>query len=219
MPLQSAPWPDFERPTQDLVAAFQRISSSDACDAGAEAVMPPLLPYGPKERIAGPLLTAAAATDDNLAVQVAIEWAQPGDVIAVAAVGGHCALVGELVSRRAKERGVRGIAVHGFVRDTDELAVPVYARGTSPVRPARERMGGVAVPLVFGGARLHPGDILICDQDGVALVPLQAAREILDRARQVMARNSAQRREIDAGHEDRHWLREAVRRAGYDTEE
>lgn len=215
---RTAPWPAFARPSRAVVAGFAKISSSDACDAGAEAVLPGLSAYGPEGRVFGPVLTVAAATDDNLAVHAAVEWAEPGDVIAVAAVGGHCALVGELVALRAMQRGVAGFAVHGLVRDTGALAVPVFARGTSPVRPASERLGAVAVPIAFGGARLHPGDILICDGDGIALVPHAQAEEILERARQVASENALRRRDIVAEREDRAWLRRTLQRAGMDTE-
>lgn len=212
-----APWPDFARPAANLVAALSRISSSDACDAGAEAVLPGLSPFGPGKRIAGPVLTVAAATDDNLALHAAVEWACHGDVIAVAAVGGHCALVGELLSLRAKESGVEGFAVQGQVRDVDALAVPVFARGTSPLRPACERMGAVAVPIVFAGVRMHPGDILICDGDGTALIPLNRAQEVLEEARRVAKENALRRRDIVAGREDRAWLHDALRRMGLET--
>lgn len=212
-----APWPDYARPAASLVSSLSRISSSDACDAGAEAVLPGLIPFGPGSHVAGPILTVAAATDDNLAIHAAVQWAQPGDVIAVAAVGGHCALVGELVSLRAKEIGVSGFAVHGLVRDVDSLAVPVFARGTSPLRPASERMGAVAVPIVFAGVRLHPGDILICDGDGTALVPLKRAQDILTAAKQIAKENALRRRDIVAGREELGWLHAALRRTGLET--
>lgn len=215
----STPAPSFTRPARSVMAAISRISSSDACDAGAEALHLGLLPYGPGRRIAGPLLTVAAATDDNLAVHAAVEWAKPGDVIAVASVGGRSALVGELVSLRAKEQGVAGFVVSGFVRDVDALALPVFARGTSPARPACEHMGAVGVPIVFGGVRLSSGDILIYDGDGAARIPAESAREILERAGRVARENALCRRDIVAGREDRTWLHDLLERAAKEETE
>ncbi len=126
----------------------------------------------------------------------AVEAAQPGDVIVVAA---HSRLDaagwGGLLSLAATTRGVSGVVVDGACRDVDEalaLGLPVYALGATPLT-ARGRHTEVAwnVPVRVAGVPVEPGDLVIADGSGVVFLPAQHAERIVRAAEELAAREQA----------------------------
>jgi regulator of RNase E activity RraA len=96
------------------------------------------------------------------------------------------ALWGELMSIRARKLGSTGAVLNGYSRDTKailDLNFPTFSWGpygqdSSP----RYKVVDFRVPLEIGAVRLHPGDILFGDIDGVCLIPNQAANEVFAKA-------------------------------------
>ena len=96
------------------------------------------------------------------------------------------ALWGELMSIRARKLGSTGAVLNGYSRDTKailDLNFPTFSWGpygqdSSP----RYKVVDFRVPLEIGAVRLHPGDILFGDIDGVCLIPIQAANEVFAKA-------------------------------------
>src|SRR3954466_12094589 len=93
----------------------------------------------PNLRIAGPALTVKVFPGDNLMVHKSLDVAEPGDVVVVDAGGSSMnAVLGDLVSMKARHRGIAGFVIDGMVRDLPgikELGFPVFARGTTPIGP------------------------------------------------------------------------------------
>ncbi|MDA8344828.1 MAG: RraA family protein [Thermaerobacter sp.] len=197
---------------EKLRAAFAALGSSDAYDAGATALPCGLYAVGGGERLCGYALTVHLSPGDNLGLQAAATRAQPGDVIVAVGGGEECALVGELLSLRAKVRGAVGIVVDGFARDARALALPVFARGTCPRKPRRQDFLSLGQSVDLLGLRIKPKDLVLADEDGIVLVPRQEARDILARAKAVLADNERTRRAIEQG-EDLSWLETALRKA------
>ncbi len=109
--------------------------------------------------------------------------AQPGEVLVFAAGGTPCYVLGENQAHVAMYRGLAGICVDGCVRDADEvaeLAIPVFARGAG-IRSytTHLELAGVNVPVAFAGTQIRPGDIVVADGDGLAVVPGELAEEVL----------------------------------------
>ena len=136
-----------------------------------------------RARACGPALTVQGAPGDNLALHHAVAAAQPGEVIVLAVAGeqetAHC---GGIVARAARERGVGGIVVDGAVRDRVEIAelgFPVFHLGTSPRKPGKDGPGAVGIPVELLGVRIHPGDLVCADADGVAVVGQVEADEVV----------------------------------------
>lgn len=107
----------------------------------------------------------------------------PGDVLLYAACGVDAWLIGDNVASLAAQRGLAGLAVDGGARDLNDLrllALPIYARGATP-KPYSDTIWPVAVdqPAVFAGARVSPGDVVVGDQDGIAIVPAAQAASVL----------------------------------------
>ena len=79
--------------------------------------------------------------------------------------------------------GRAGIVTDGVVRDAAgirEVGLPVFACGLSPNSPWKDGPGDINLPLSCGGVPVHPGDILVGDEDGVVVVPQGDAAAVLE---------------------------------------
>lgn len=122
----------------------------------------------------------------------AISVARPGDVIVVEHRSrSDCAGWGGLLSTAASQKGIGGVVVDGMVRDVDEseqLEFPVFARGATPVT-ARNRVVELAtnVPIEVGNTEVEPGDFILADGSGVAVIPRGRLGEVLEVVREMIA--------------------------------
>jgi 4-hydroxy-4-methyl-2-oxoglutarate aldolase len=153
--------------------------------------------------IAGSAITVSCAAGDNLMVHAAIEQAQAGDVIVVVPVtDSPHGFIGELMATQMQVRGVRGYVTSGGVRDTAELrsmGFPVWTAHISAQGTVKDTAGSVNVPVVLGGVVVHPGDIVVADDDGVTVVPRRHAGQALAAARKRAEKEAANRRRYAAG--------------------
>lgn len=95
------------------------------------------------------------------------------------------AILGDLIGRRALDRGGVGIIIDGALRDLDgleRLGLPVHARGTSPAGPLQADHGQVDVEVSVGGLSISPGDIIVADRDGIAVISRANARRVFEAA-------------------------------------
>src|SRR5437899_4406540 len=127
-------------------------------------------------------------------VHKALDVAQPGDVVVIdTSASAMTAVAGDLISTKARHRGIAGFVVDGLVRNLEEIRAlgdfPVYARGVTPIGPLHRGPGEINYPISAGGIVVHPGDIVVGDLNGVVVVPRDAAEEILDR---LVARRDAE---------------------------
>lgn len=117
---------------------------------------------------------------------IAKENSKPGDVI-ILACGGyeHMDPVtwGENSMTSCTERGAVGAVIDGGCRDIPalkEMEVPVFTRAISPGgRQGASYAIDYNVPVVCGGIRVNPGDIVIGDEDGVCIIPQEIEEEAL----------------------------------------
>src|SRR5437016_7401277 len=180
---------------------------------------PQLRPMHSGARLGGPAVTGGTAPGDNLLVHKAIDTAEPGDVIVVDGGGfNDYALIGELMSARAEQRGVAGMVIWGAIRDSAELATgsfPVYASGVTHRGPYKNGPGEINVPITIGGMPVNPGDIIVGDADGLVAVPQEQAEEILASAKSILTKEEGSIKQIRAGTVDRSWVDKALREKGY----
>ena len=175
---------DFPRPKPELIEQFRGIpvSNLDDCMNRTAAVSAEIRPYGKKELL-GTAFTVQIPEGDNLMVHKALDMAQPGDVLVVAAGGFlNRSIVGELMSHYAQLKGLAGIIIDGSIRDAEALATmdfPVYARGVSPNGPYKNGPGEINTPVSFAGQVVFPGNIVVGDGDGLLFVNPADAEQIL----------------------------------------
>ena len=158
-----------KRPDKKLVAELGRMVTPHLSDSMQRlyAGGPQLRPMHNGAKLCGPAFTVRTAPGDNLLIHKAIDTAEPGDVIVVDGGGfNDYALIGELMSARAEQRGVAGMVIWGAIRDSAELATgsfPVYASGVTHRGPYKNGPGEINVPITIGGIPVNPGDIIVGD--------------------------------------------------------
>ena len=133
-----------------------------------------------------------------------IDSSLPGTVIVIAARGDvSAALWGGNMANRARQLGVMGVVTDGAVRDLDEmeeLELAVFAGGTAaPQAPPRLVTLSIDQPIICGGVRVRPGDIIVGDCDGVVVVPHERSDEIADRAESILDTERVMRKFIAEG--------------------
>lgn len=145
-------------------------------------------------RVAGPAVTCLNQPGDNLMLLAAVELCQPGDVLVVGnlapvAVG----MVGEIIVSMLRARGVAGLVLDSGVRDVRELrriGLPVWSQFISAAGTIKAGPGWVNVPVDVAGATVHPGDLVVADDDGVVVVPATEAEDVLGRSRERVAKEA-----------------------------
>ncbi|MBB1243301.1 RraA family protein [Streptomyces durbertensis] len=145
-------------------------------------------------RVAGPAYTVRCEPGDNLMLHAAIYRAEPGSVIVVESGDVDHALAGGNVCAVAQRRGVAAFVVDGVIRDLGEVreaGFPVFSRGVIPIPGTRERIGSLGEPARVGGVLVHPGDIVVADEEGVVVTPAARRTEILAAARAKLAEEAA----------------------------
>lgn len=175
-------------PKQETIEAFQEISTAIVADAMGRinAIHPRIRRMNCKEGkiVAGPALTVRCRAGDNMLLQKALDMAKPGDVIVVGCERQeNRAMMGEVLYQYAcRTQKIGAIILDAPMRDIQGLAgidMPVYATGTSPLGPFRDAVGEVNGPVNCGDLTVCPGDIVVCDLDGIVVVPLDEAEGIL----------------------------------------
>lgn len=140
----------------------------------------------PVPRIAGPAYTVSCPPGDNLMLHAAIYRAEPGSVIVVQAGDLDYAMAGGNVCAVALQRGIAGFIIDGAIRDVAEIRAaqfPVYARGVAPVPGKKQKLGTLNHPITCGGVTVNPGDIVIADEEGIAVIPADQQETIWEIAK------------------------------------
>ena len=187
-----------------LIERFRGLASSNVADAMGRFNF---MDAGIRSRSALPLcglaVTVNARPADNLMIHKALQVATPGDVVVVNTGGNTTSAVfGELMCHTATAARLGGIVVDGAIRDVEgitRLGFPAYSRTVSPGSCDKDGPGEINVPISCGGTVVHPGDIIVGDADGVAVVPRADAEVVLELVAELTTRESRRIAEIQAG--------------------
>ena len=210
------------RPEPALVAQFSGLATPNLADAmGRFHFMDPGIQMRSGQGLCGPALTVITRPGDNLMVHKALEIARPGDVIVVNTCGNTTtAVFGELMGHSAREAGIAGLVVDGAVRDTvglAELGFAAFSRSVSAGACDKDGPGEINVPISCGNTVVMPGDIVVGDADGVVVVPLAEAEQVLAFVRELQEHEKKRIAEIHSGKVFKGEINETLRARGVIT--
>ncbi|MFE3850837.1 4-carboxy-4-hydroxy-2-oxoadipate aldolase/oxaloacetate decarboxylase [Streptomyces griseorubiginosus] len=181
---------------------------------------PDIRPVQQGVRIAGTAVTVLSWPGDNLMIHAAVEQCGEGDLLVVTTTS-PCTdgLFGELFATALQQRGVRGVVTSTGIRDTQELremGFAAWSRAVSSQGTVKATGGSVNVPIAVDGQVIHPGDVILADDDGVVVVPRERVRETVEKSEAREAKEAATRAAFIDGQLglDRYGLREVLERLG-----
>jgi RraA family protein len=196
-----------------LMNRFRRFPTPDVSDLlNRLYAVDPLIHCltGSGHQLCGPACTVKVYPGDNLMVHKALDVAEKGDVVVVDAGASEMnAVLGDLISTKAKHRGIAGFVIDGLVRDLPsiaELDFPVFARGTTPIGPLHRGPGEINYSICCGGVVVNPGDLILADAMGVVVVPCGIAEELLHRLEQHDAANAEYLVSVKQGNFSNAWV-------------
>lgn len=191
-----------QAPQDTLAEGFRNVEVASVSDAmeqlyGQRAYMSHEMRPLTTTKFAGPAVTVLMKKEEHKegakaseGMLDAIDAAAPGSVyVMVLEDGGDYAGIGGLMATAMKVRGLAGAVIDGSVRDVPQIhkiQFPVFSRGVVPSTTINHyRFAGVNVPVTCAGVRVHPGDIITADEDGVAVVPRARAADVLKKAQEL----------------------------------
>lgn len=199
---------------EDVLAAFREVATPHVSDnlQRLNGIVG-LQRFHRHRKLVGTAITVKTRPGDNLLIYKALMEALPGHVLVVDGGGDTTnALVGELIMLYAQQRGCTGIVIDGAIRDVaafHDADFPCYARAAIHRGPYKNGPGAVNVPVCVGGQIVHPGDIVVGDEDGIVTFPASEAPRLLDAIGQTVRFEDAIKAEIASGKVEQSWLAKA----------
>jgi len=197
--------PDFPRLSADELELWSHIPTSIISDElnRTGTLHSELRPLQTEVSFAGQALTVQCMVGDNAPIHYAMTVTWPGCVMLVDGRGHKdTALFGEILGEAALAAGVIAVIIDGAIRDSAELRASdlyVYTRGIVPNGPHKGFGGAVNAPIQCAGVNVSPGDLVVGDDDGVAIVSPQNMRGLRPRCDARIASEAERIERIRAG--------------------
>ncbi|GAA4227488.1 4-carboxy-4-hydroxy-2-oxoadipate aldolase/oxaloacetate decarboxylase [Actinomadura meridiana] len=176
------------QPSEKILRAYETLAVASVHEAmGQRNLLRGVRPLASGAHVVGRAVTALDLSGSNLTLHAMLEVAGPGDFLVWTSQHGpvDSAVWGANVSESAAARGLAGAVIEGHARDIadiERVGFPLWALGVTPAATGKTRTGWGNVPVVCGGAYVRPGDLVVADGDGVAVVPLEDAEWVAEAA-------------------------------------
>lgn len=194
----------FKRVTQKNIRdVLEKVSTPNISDAmHRQGDLQGIFCRTPNIKMVGEAYTVRTYPGDWAKSVEAIDFAKSGDVIVIDAGGSPPAVWGELATHSCLQKGIKGVVIDGAIRDTPEIKALNFAAFSKIVTPTAgepKGFGELNVPVTIGGIKIHPGDWIVGDDDGVVVIPKEKSVEIANRAMDVLEKENRLRKEIQEG--------------------
>lgn len=196
---------DFQQLSAEDLAPWRDIPSPIVSDMmnRSQVMAGRIKPVAAGMKLCGQARTVTCMAGDNSAPHYLIGDCRPGEVIVIDARGcENVAIWGGIMTEAALHRGVAGVVVEGAVRDIEEMrdkGFPVFSSSVVPAGPHKNFGGTIDGPVAVGDCPVHPGDLIIGDDDGVSVVPLAWVSKMLKASQEKIASEADTIARIRAG--------------------
>ena len=202
--------------TEDLTAILGSLYSavvSDVLDGLGyrnQALDSEVRPLTKMRRVCGRVFTARAIPTTEIPPEpyvlqiAAVDALKAGEVLVVDGQSTcTCSFWGELLTTACVHKGVRGLVMTACTRDMwkiDDLEFPIFGIGYHPGDDkGRLEVVEIGKPITIAGVKTKPGDLLLGDEDGVVIIPSEAAADTIRKAREKASGENLVRDALAAG--------------------
>ena len=185
----------------DVIARAERLNVALLLDGlkaakieipGGGCMAMEIMPVERGMKVVGTAMTVETDNGDNFPIHVASYSVKEDGYVMVIDGKGYAgrAYFGDLIMGACQAAGFKGMVIDGCTRDRDgnvELGFPVYSRGFMPRGPIKKDEGNINTPIMCGGVKVEPGDLVVGDSDGVCVIPREHIETVLSEAEKKLA--------------------------------